>query len=178
MTAEVDYLPALPNTGDCIVFLTREFSAPRPLLWRFFTEGELLARWFGPTGVHVDPSSVNVDSRPGGRWDLDMVVDESGMRAPVRAEVVVARAPEYLEARMESRPPGDEPGGCGAGADAEPIMIRIWFHEIDGGTMLTLHQGPFGPGFRDVTAEGWELSFVKIDGLLAASGSIEKGRPA
>jgi uncharacterized protein YndB with AHSA1/START domain len=173
------YLPSLPNTGDCVVFLRHRFAAPRSLVWRFFSEGELLARWFGPTGVHVDPESVVVGVRPGGRWDLDMVVDEGGARAPIRAEVVVARAPEYLEARMESRPPGDEPAGLGeSGEEPEPIMIRIWLHEVDGGTLLTLHQGPFGPGFRDVTAEGWESSFDKIDRLLAASTTSEKGRPA
>jgi len=161
MTAELVYDPPMPNIGDCIVQLTRDFAAPRALVWTFFTDATRLASWFGPTGVHVDPTSVVVEPHVGGRWDLDMVVDATGQVSAIRAEIVAIRAPEYLEGRMESRPPGEA-----VDDDAEPIVLRIWLHELAGATRLTLHQGPFGPGFRDVTSEGWELSFAKIDHLL------------
>lgn len=166
MMTELSYDPPLPNVGECIVFLTRDFAAPREVVWRFFAEADYLARRFGPTGVHVDPASVVIEPRVGGRWDLDMVVDATGQVSEIRSEVVAVRAPEYLEGRMESRPPGDV-----ATDDAEPIVLRIWLHALGASTRLTLHQGPFGAGFRAVTSEGWQLSFSKIDELLEGTSA-------
>lgn len=49
--------------------LEREFDAPRALVWRTFTEPELLARWYGPgveTVVH------RLDVKVGGLWLNEM----------------------------------------------------------------------------------------------------------
>ncbi len=47
----------------------RTFDAPRPLVWRAWTEPDLLARWYGPgieTVIH------EFDLRPGGVWRNEM----------------------------------------------------------------------------------------------------------
>jgi hypothetical protein len=31
---------------------------------------------------------------------------------------------------------------------------------------MTLHQGPFTPEFRDMTVDGWNESFLKLDAAL------------
>ena len=49
---------------------------------------------------------------------------------------------------------------------ADSITLRIWFHDHGAKTRMTLHQGPFTPEFRDMTRDGWESSFVKIDAIL------------
>ena len=51
--------------------------------------------------------------------------------------------------------------------DLGEVGLRIRFR--DGG--LELEQGPFTGQERDRTAQGWELSFQKIDVVLAAQGS-------
>ena len=53
MTESRDLIPDIPAAADTDVFITRAFAAPREVVWRFFTEPEYLARWFGPVGVHV-----------------------------------------------------------------------------------------------------------------------------
>ena len=45
--------------------LEREFAAPRELVWRTWTEPELLARWYGP-GVETIVHRLEVE--PGGLW--------------------------------------------------------------------------------------------------------------
>ena len=67
--------PEIPVATERDVLITRVFAAPRDLVWRFFTEAPRLAEWFGPVGVHVDPASVTVEPRVGGRWELTMIVD-------------------------------------------------------------------------------------------------------
>jgi len=71
-------VPEIPEALDTDLFLTRVFAAPRDVVWRFFTEPERLATWFGPHAVHVDPATVRVELREGGPWSLDMVDNDSG----------------------------------------------------------------------------------------------------
>ena len=150
-------VPTIPEALETDVLITRAFAAPRDVVWRFFTDPEFLAKWFGPTGFHVDASTVSVDLRVGGNWDLDMVSDETGEHAPVRTVLTAVIPPEYLEGTLAG-PEGD-------------VTLRLWFHDHGDKTRLTLHQGPFTPEFRDMTADGWELSFQKVDAILAGGAS-------
>ena len=152
-------VPEIPAVTDSDLFITRAFDAPRDVVWKFFTEPEFLAQWFGPAEVHVDPDSVVVELRVGGRWDLDMVDNASGARYPVRSTLTVVTPPEYLE--------GAESAVEGSGPQND-LRLRMWFHDHGSKTRLTLHQGPFTPEFRDMTGAGWEASFVKIDELVAS----------
>lgn len=151
-------IPDIPVATDRDVFITRAFDAPREVVWKFFTEPEYLATWFGPVGVHVDPESVRVQLHPGGSWAVDMVDDASGDRYPMRARLTVVIPPEYLE--------GVESAETSMGPLSE-ITMRIWFHDHGEKTRMTLHQGPFTTEFRDMTRDGWLSSFEKIDAQLA-----------
>ena len=90
-------VPQIPEALDTDVFITRAFNAPRDVVWKFFTEPEYLAQWFGPQEVHIDPATVDIQLHPGGRWDFDMVDNESGEHYPLRARLTVVIPPEYLE---------------------------------------------------------------------------------
>ncbi|MGW6279643.1 SRPBCC family protein [Kribbella sp. NPDC055071] len=48
------------------VIVIREFNAPRALLFRAYTEPELMARWLGP--AELDLVVNQLDPRHGGRW--------------------------------------------------------------------------------------------------------------
>jgi uncharacterized protein YndB with AHSA1/START domain len=152
-------IPEVPEALDTDVFITRAFAAPREVVWKFFTEPEYLARWFGPTTVHIDPETVQIELHPGGRWDLDMVDNESGAHYPLRSRLTVVIPPEYLE--------GGEVTGPDEISPADGITLRIWLHDHGDKTRMTLHQGPFTPEFRDMTRDGWVDSFLKIDAIIA-----------
>lgn len=49
--------------------LDREFDAPRDMVWRAWTDPELLARWYGPG---VETIIHKFDLKPGGEWLNEM----------------------------------------------------------------------------------------------------------
>ena len=52
--------------------LEREFDAPAALVWRTWTEADLLARWYGP---RVETVVHQLDVKPGGLWLNEMKWD-------------------------------------------------------------------------------------------------------
>lgn len=144
---------------DRDVYITRAFAAPRDVVWKFFTQPELLSQWFGPTGVSVPVDSVTVELRVGGTWKLVMVDDASGAHFPMDGIITSCEPPEYLEIRATAH---------GESGDMENIRLRLQFHDHGEKTRLTLHQGPFTDEQREQTEQGWGLSFVTLDELLAA----------
>jgi uncharacterized protein YndB with AHSA1/START domain len=142
--------------ADNDVFLTRSFRAPRALVWRFWTEPELIAQWFGPTELTVPLETVVIEPRVGGRWQLAMQGPD-GQRFPMIG-VITELVPEELLVVTASA----ETDGLG---DIDGIALRIQFHDHGELTRVTLHQGPFTPEQRTATATGWEQSFVTQDSL-------------
>ena len=52
--------------GSPQIIITREFEAPRELVFRAYTEPELLVRWLGPRELTMTIDEYDV--RDGGRW--------------------------------------------------------------------------------------------------------------
>jgi len=50
--------------------ITRVFDAPRDLVWKAFTEPQRLKKWWGPKGVRIVESKM--DLRPGGSYHYAM----------------------------------------------------------------------------------------------------------
>ncbi len=85
----------LPAVTDRDVYITRSFAAPIDVVWKFWTDPDLLVQWFGPHMVTVPRESVEVDVREGGTWKLTME-DEYGVH-PLTATILIAEPPTYLE---------------------------------------------------------------------------------
>ena len=143
---------------DFDVNLTRAFNAPRDLVWRFWTEPELLATWFGPHTTHSPAALMQIDLRPGGTWNITMVDNETGEHYPIVSTVLEIEQPVFFSVEQA----GEVDKGF-----SERLHLRIEFHDHGDKTRVTLHQGPFTAEFRDMTIEGWEESFVRMDGQLA-----------
>jgi uncharacterized protein YndB with AHSA1/START domain len=60
-TTQITAEPAVPQ-----LVVTSEFAAPRDLLFRAYTDPELLAQWLGPRGLTV--TIDHLDPRHGGTW--------------------------------------------------------------------------------------------------------------
>ena len=71
--------------------LEREFDAPRELVWRTWTDPELLPRWYGP---RVDTVIHKLDLKPGGLWLVEMKWD--GNSNHQRIEYTEVSPPERL----------------------------------------------------------------------------------
>jgi uncharacterized protein YndB with AHSA1/START domain len=74
----VTYLPKVvdEHAGDFVI--SREFDAPRELVFKAYTEADRLAQWWGPKGFTME--SCKVDLRPGGTFLY-------GMRGPDGSEM-------------------------------------------------------------------------------------------
>lgn len=59
--------------SDTEILITREFDAPRPLVFRAWTTPELIRRWW--SGDRGEVTSIEVDLRPGGAWRYVMIAN-------------------------------------------------------------------------------------------------------
>ncbi|MDV2481901.1 SRPBCC family protein [Methanoculleus sp. Wushi-C6] len=54
------------EAGRQDIIITREFDAPRDLVFRACTEPDLVAQWWGPKGTTT--AVEKMDAKPGGTW--------------------------------------------------------------------------------------------------------------
>src|SRR5690242_16424841 len=79
--------------ADNQILITREFDAPRHLVWRAYTEPELIKRWWA--GDRGTVTSVEVDLRVGGGWRYVMTANP-GFEVAFHGEYREISAPERL----------------------------------------------------------------------------------
>jgi uncharacterized protein YndB with AHSA1/START domain len=107
------------------ILITREFDAPKHLVYKAWTTPELVERWW--SGQRGKMTSVEIDLRVGGRWRYVMVAG-GGFE--------VAFHGEYREIVPNERIVSTEvyEGAAEAGA----VVNTTTFAEVDGRTTLTL----------------------------------------
>jgi uncharacterized protein YndB with AHSA1/START domain len=74
MAVMPDRRATLTLPTDEQILITREFDAPRHLVYRAFTEPELVKRWWHAKRGRV--TVVEIDLRVGGAWRYAMVADD------------------------------------------------------------------------------------------------------
>lgn len=146
------------TAGDCDVVMTRVFDAPREMVYDAFSKPELLKRWFGPHGWHLE--TCEVDHRVGGGFRFILVGPE-GHRMGMRGTYVEV-APPGRSVHRESF--DDYPG--------ESTVTAV-FTEEGGKTTLTATVTYPSREIRDaVIASGMEHgaaeSYDKLAEMLAA----------
>jgi uncharacterized protein YndB with AHSA1/START domain len=110
--------------ADDQILITREFDAPRELVWRAYTEPELVRRWWHANRGEM--TVCDIDLRVGGGWRYVMVTPDG---------VEVAFHGEYREVVPHDRIVSTEV--YEAVPDAEAVDT-IEFTEAGGRTTITL----------------------------------------
>lgn len=59
------------NKEDNTIVITREFNANIELVWKAWTEAELLNQWWAPKPFHIETKTL--DLKIGGQWLYAMV---------------------------------------------------------------------------------------------------------
>jgi uncharacterized protein YndB with AHSA1/START domain len=77
------------------ITITREYDAPRELVWRAWTEPDQLASWWGPRGWSTAADEVVMDVRPGGAFRVTSTGGE-GERMTVEGVYREVAEPERL----------------------------------------------------------------------------------
>jgi len=136
----------------------RRFAAPRALVWRAFTDPELVPRWWGKHGSVTEV--VEMDVRPGGRWRY---ISRAADREDIVffGEYLTVDAPRaYVWTFMF-----EFPGGVAGGPETHE------FDEIDGGTLVRTIgdmgsrealEGALASGMVEGALEAWE----RLEALL------------
>ncbi|MBI5576430.1 MAG: SRPBCC domain-containing protein [Deltaproteobacteria bacterium] len=151
-----------------VLFITRDFAAPRELVFKAWTEPERVMRWWGPKGFTAPVCKI--DLRPGG-------VSFSCMRAPdgkeywgqgVYLEIVEPERIVCTDTFADEKGNPVSPRQYGMSPDwPEEAVIEVTFEEHDGKTKFTLHHYPIKPGpDRDMCRQGWNESLDKLADYL------------
>lgn len=110
------------------ILITREFDAPRHLVYRAYTTPELVKRWW--SGRHGETTIAEIDLRVGGTWRYAMVA-EGGSE--------VAFHGEYREIVANERIVTTEVfEGAPEAPDLHAPLNIVTFTETDGRTTLEL----------------------------------------
>lgn len=110
------------------ILITREFDAPKHLVYKAFTTPELVKRWWNAKRGEV--AIAEIDLRVGGKWRYVMVAD-GGLEVGFHGE--------YREIVPNERIVSTEVyEGMPDGAPEEGTLNTATFAEVDGRTTLTI----------------------------------------
>jgi uncharacterized protein YndB with AHSA1/START domain len=79
--------------GTLEIFITREFDAPRELVFKAFTDAKLLAKWLGPREYEIKIEKF--EPRNGGSWKY-VNIDKQGNTFSFHGVVHEVLAPERI----------------------------------------------------------------------------------
>jgi uncharacterized protein YndB with AHSA1/START domain len=142
------------------ILITREFDAPKDLVYKAYTTPELVKRWWHAKRGEV--TICEIDLRVGGKWRYVMVADgglEVGFHGEYR-EIVPDEKLVSTEV-YEGMPQGDGP--------EQGTLNTVTFTEADGRTTVTILVEAPSREIRDaIIASGME------DGLQDALDLLEQ----
>ena len=113
--------------------LTREFDAPRELVFKAWTDPDLVRQWWGPNGVTNEVNEWNVIQ--GGNIDLVMIAgdelgDMAGQHWPMTGEFKEVDVPEKIVFTGNAIVDGKE---------VLQTLTSVTFEEVADKTTLTVH---------------------------------------
>jgi len=146
--------------GDLEVVVTRQFAAPRELVFEAHSRPELLRRWMlGPDGWTMPV--CDVDFRVGGAYTYTWRNDD-GREMTLRGEFVDIAAPDRIVTTVEG--------------DAPPHVSTVEFFAHEGGARLVNTIRFATREARDRMVEvgmtrGMERGYERLDDLFAEQGA-------
>jgi uncharacterized protein YndB with AHSA1/START domain len=159
------------NTCEDEIVITRLFDAPRELVWRAWTEPEMVMQWWGPKN-YTSPS-CKIDLRVGGNYLYCMRSPEgkdfwsTGVFREIKQPERIVCTDSFADEKGNVVPATYY--GMSPDFPAE-MLVTVTFEVQAGRTRLTLrHAGLPSEDMRDLTRAGWNESLDKFAGVLAQS---------
>lgn len=144
--------------SDRTILITREFDAPRELVFKAMTDPTLVVRWWGPRKYETIVDTMDV--RPGGRWRMRNRGSD-GSEYAFRGEFREIVPPERIVQTFEYEPMAGH-------ISVETATLS----ERDGRTVLTVRTEFSSKEDRDGMIQsgmesGLKESYERLDELLA-----------
>lgn len=144
---------------DRQILITREFNAPKHLVYQAWTTPELVKQWW--SGQRGTMTTVEIDLRVGGRWRY-VIRTNGGFDVAFHGEYREIVPNERIVTTEVFEAPDAE-----ALPEAEAPLNTVTFTEVDGRTTLTLLVQTTTKELRDVIINsGMELGMQEQMDLL------------
>jgi uncharacterized protein YndB with AHSA1/START domain len=162
--------------SDRTIVVTRVFDAPRELVFKAWTDPELMAQWFAPEPLTVPRAEI--DLRVGGRFTLVMR-DPDGNEFPSTGAYLEVDAPNRYVATdsVEEMPAAwldtvNEARGMAPGTPVPDGITTVTFDDVDGKTLVTFSEEWESKAMRDAYVEvqmieGLDMTLDNLEKLLA-----------
>jgi uncharacterized protein YndB with AHSA1/START domain len=146
------------------ILITREFAAPRELVYEACTTPELVRRWWGAEMGEV--THVEIDLRVGGKWRFVQIAN-GGFE--------VAFHGEYREIVPNERVVSTEAYEGAPDPDADATLNTVTYEEVDGGTKMTVLVQCPSRAVRDAIVEsgmehGMQKSYDALERVAQSLG--------
>jgi uncharacterized protein YndB with AHSA1/START domain len=142
-------------TPDDTVFITRLFNAGIGILWKTWTEPELILKWFGsdPEGTGI---SARMDVQPGGEFEIGFR-NSDGTVFYCHGIYSFVEAPRELRFSWEWK---NEPGVIS--------QVSVSFSPAQGATMMEFIHSGVGTKSAHNYKMGWNSTFEKLEKILGS----------
>jgi uncharacterized protein YndB with AHSA1/START domain len=141
------------------ILITREFDAPKHLVWRAWTTPELVERWW--SGERGSVMSAEIDLRVGGKWRYVTIAD-GGLEVAFHGEYreLVPNERIVMTDVYEAMPDGE-------------ALVTVTFTENDGRTVLALLMQLSNKVSRDAVINsgmeaGMQMSWDRLEQVAAS----------
>lgn len=153
--------------------LDRVFDAPRDLVWKAWTDPEILNRWYGP---NIETIIHGFDLKPGGAWLNEMVMQAGSFFSKMEFQEV--SPPEKMVWHHHSSTDADwNPVPNPMMPDWPKILLTtVTFEDKGTQTNVRLTQIPVGASDAETAcfaqmmqgmSKGWGSGYAIIDDILA-----------
>jgi uncharacterized protein YndB with AHSA1/START domain len=140
-------------TDPAHMLITRDFSAPREVVYDAWTDPTRFATWWGGSTVEVPAEGVAMDVRPGGLWKATMVLPD-GIEIPWLGEYVVTDRPDRLVLTLSD-------------GHNQREIVSVTLIEAEGGTrMVCTQQGNQSEEEYARMTQGYESFFDALRDLV------------
>jgi uncharacterized protein YndB with AHSA1/START domain len=155
-----------PSTPALTLTQSRVIRASRERVYQAWTNPQLLAKWFGPAGLHC--SHAEMDVRVGGAYRIDMVPNDpppansDGTECAERRSSATGTYTKVLpnELLQFNWHPQWTP--------EEESLVTIMLKDVDGGTEITIRHENFATEVsRDGHNKGWAGCLDKLQAMFA-----------
>lgn len=146
------------------LLITRIFDAPRELLWKAWTDPEMIKKWWGPKNFTAPV--ITIDLRVAGKYLYCMRSPEgqdfwsTGVYSEIVPPERIVCTDCFADEKGNPVPashygmPGDWPA---------ELLVTVTFEELGGNSKMTLkHVGLPAGQMEELTNAGWNESFDKL----------------
>jgi uncharacterized protein YndB with AHSA1/START domain len=158
------------RTHDGDLVFTREYRAPRAVVFQAWTDCDQLRRWWGPEGFTTPHCTI--DLRPSGFFHYDMRSSQGDdfWGLGTYREVVDRERLVYVDTFSDEhgRPVPPSTYGMSSGHPSE-ILVTVEFADTDEGTRLTVRNAmPDAFEERDDFEAGWNQMLDRLGAHVEA----------